>query len=197
MRENSERVKICGMELQQMPLLLDSAMSSGISGQKMLAASAALLSFAVPSSSSECDVDNRMQTQTVLMQCVAKSMPEEIIKSELREQLREIQTLQANWIEGAKPIAEEAISHMEELLEISHDLDLCGWELAPYVNGTLLLHYNEKNVIASINITKSGASGFIESSNRYITIEETDFNVRDMYDLIWRLSPLNQDRINA
>lgn len=189
--------KICGMELQQMPLLLDYAMSSGLSGQKMLLASAALLSFAVPSSSMEYARGNHIQTQTVLMQCVAKSIPDEIIKRELRMRLREIQALQPDWVDGAKSISAEAIAHMEELIEYSYDLDWCGWELAPYVNGTILLSYNEKGVIASINITGAGASGFIESPRKYITIEETDFNVRDMYDLIRRLSPLNPNRIDA
>ena len=197
MSKKSTGEKICGMELQQMPLLLDSAMSSGLSGQKMLLASAALLPFAVPSSSMEYARGNHIQTQAVLMQCVAKSMPDEIIKREVRKQLREIQALQPNWVEGAQPIAGEAIAHVEELLEYSYDLDWCGWELAPYVNGTILLSYNEKGVMASINITKGGASGFIESPNKYITIEETDFNVRDMYDLIRRLSPLNPNRIDA
>ena len=197
MSKKSAGGKICGMELQQMPLLLDSAMSSGLSGQKMLAASVALLSFAVPSNSMEYARGNHIQTQTVLMQCVAKSMPDEIIKRELRKQLREIQALQPDWIDGASPISTKAIAHMEELLEHSYDLDWCGWELAPYVNGTILLSYNEKGVMASINITEGGASGFIESPSKYITVEETDFNVRDMYDLIKRLSPLNPNRIDA
>ena len=184
--------------LPQLPLLMDSISLFGIDGNRMLAVSAAMLSLAAPSNAFDTSRNtNTHVNQIVLMRCVAKSMPDEIIKRELREQLRDIQTLQPNWIEGAQPIATEAIAHMEELLEISQDLDFCGWELAPYINGTLLLHYNERNVTASINIAQNGASGYIESPSRYITIEETDFNVKDIYDLIWRLSPLNENRINA
>ena len=86
---------------------------------------------------------------------------------------------------------------MEELLNRSHDLDLLSWEIAPYVNGTILMTYDEGEVLASINITSTGASAVIDSPTKYITIEETDFNVSDIYDIVWRLSPLNRERIYA
>ena len=194
-KETDER--IYGVVLQQMPLWLDSVVSSGEYGLKFLAASGALLSLAVPSSAGGSSNVNQTQTQTVLLQCIAKAIPDEIVKRELREQLQRVRVLESGWIDGAKAISTGAIAHVEELLANSHDLDWCGWEIAPYVNGTILLHYSVKDVIASINVTESGASGFIESPSKYMTIEETDFNVRDMYDIIWRLSPLNQNRIDA
>ena len=131
------------------------------------------------------------------MQCLAKSMPDEIIKRELREKLEEIREMGPNWIECAKPISDQAIAHVEELLNRSQDLDLLSWELAPYVNGTILMTYDEGGVLASINITSTGASAVIDSPTKYITIEETDFNVSDIYDIVWRLSPLNKERIYA
>ena len=82
-------------------------------------------------------------------------------------------------------------------MDRSQDLDLLGWELAPYINGSILMTYDEGDVLASINITSTGASAVIDSSTKYITIEETDFNVSDIYDIVWRLSPLNKERIYA
>lgn len=186
------------MVLPQVSMLLDPMPVRGRSRCGVKALSAALLTVVAPAYSSACpDNATRPENQIVLMQCLAKSMPDEIIKRELREKLQEIRELGANWIEGAKPISAEAIAHVEELLARSRDLDLLGWELAPYVNGTILMTYDEGEVLASINITASGASAVIDSPKKYITIEETDFNVNDAYDIVWRLSPFNKERIHA
>jgi len=190
--------QIWQMVIPQVSMLLDPISLMGASRHKAKALSAALLSVAAPSYSSACPENSiRQENQTVLMQCLAKSMPDEIIKRELREKLEEIRELGPNWIEGAKPISDQAIAHVEELLNRSRDLDLLSWELAPYVNGTILMTYDEGGVLASINITSTGASAVIDSPTKYITIEETDFNVSDIYDIVWRLSPLNKERIYA
>ena len=188
---------IFSMVLPQLPAMIDTLSLSGASKQKVFATSAAILSVAAPAYSTVHSCSHCPDTQIVLMQCLAKSMPDEIVKRELREKLEEIRELGANWIEGAQPISAEAIAHVEELLNRSHDLDLLSWEIAPYVNGTILMTYDEGEVLASINITSTGASAVIDSPTKYITIEETDFNVSDIYDIVWRLSPLNRERIYA
>lgn len=179
----------------QMPLLIDSAILSESTMPKLLTASAALLSVMAPSYASGLVRTHCPESQIVLMQCVASSMPDEIIKREIRNRLRDMEALSYEWIEGAKAIPDAAIAHVEELLDCSNDLDLCDWEIAPYINGTILMTYDVGEVIASINITASGASAVIDSPKKYITIEETDFNVKDVYDIVWRLSPLNKERI--
>ena len=188
---------IFSMVLPQLPAMIDTLSLSGASKQKVFATSAAILSVAAPAYSTVHSRSHCPDTQIVLMQCLTKSMPDEIVKRELREKLEEIRELGSNWIEGAQPISAEAIAHVEELLNRSHDLDLLSWEIAPYVNGTILMTYDEGEVLASINITSTGASAVIDSPTKYITIEETDFNVSDIYDIVWRLSPLNRERIYA
>lgn len=179
----------------QLPMLIDSAILPGFKMQKILTASAALLSVMTPSYASGPMKSHCPDGQIVLMRCVANSMPDEIIKRGIRERLQDMGTLSQDWLDGAKAIPNAAIAHVEELLDSSHDLDLCDWEIAPYINGTILMTYDVGDVIASINITASGASAVIDSPKKYITIEETDFNVKDIYDIVWRLSPLNKDRI--
>jgi len=197
MRNNEEQIWE-QMVLPQVSMLLEPMPVKGASRYSVKALSAALLTMVAPAYSSACpDNATHPENQIVLMQCLAKSMPDEIIKRELREKLQEIRELGPNWIEGAKPIPAEAVAHVEELMERSQDLDLLGWELAPYINGSILMTYDEGDVLASVNITSTGASAVIDSSTKYITIEETDFNVSDIYDIIWRLSPLNKERIHA
>lgn len=179
----------------QLPLLIDSTIFPGLDVQKMLTTSAALLSVMAPSYANGAMRMHCPESQIVLMQCVANSMPDEIIKRDMRERLREMESMRQDWIDGAKVIPHATITHAEELLERSHDLDLCDWEIVPYINGTILMTYDVGDVIASINITESGASAIIDSPKKYITIEETDFNVEDIYSIVWRLSPLNKERI--
>lgn len=191
--------QIFSKAIPQMPLMFSSVATFASASPTVLTASAALLSLAVPSSYSG---DNRTssspEAQVVLMQCVSKSMPGEIIKRELREQLRAMESMPEGWIEGALPISRAAIAHVEELLELGDDMDFYGWELAPYINGTILMHYNTaENISASINIAGNAASGLIDCRKMYFTIEETDFNVKDIYNIVWRLSLLNKERVRA
>ena len=73
------------MVLPQVSMLLDPMSVRGTSRYGMKALSAALLTVVAPAYSSACpDNATHPENQIVLMQCLAKSMTDEIIKRELR-----------------------------------------------------------------------------------------------------------------
>ena len=81
---------IFSMVLPQLPAMIDTLSLSGASKHKVFATSAAILSVAAPACSTVHSCSHCPDTQIVLMQCLAKSMPDEIVKRELREKLEEI-----------------------------------------------------------------------------------------------------------
>lgn len=98
----------------------------------------------------------------------AREIMKQIFKTEdnktyFENKLNEISLLKNGWVSGANKISEIAINHTRKLLENLTNEDLVDWDIAPFVNGSILLTYDTytKNH-ACVNISEAGVSYFHE-----------------------------------
>jgi hypothetical protein len=84
-------------------------------------------------------------------------------KTYFEHKLGEIGLLKNGWVSGANEISTIAINYAKKLLEKLSNEDLRDWDIAPFVNGSILLSYNTytKNR-ACINLAEKGVSYFHE-----------------------------------
>ena len=83
-----------------------------------------------------------------------------IIKTRLSGLLDNMRTLEEGWGPGGLPIVPAAIDFSKRLIAYCSDAELEHWNVGPYVNGTVMMHYRGEGKRSSINIGKSTVSAF-------------------------------------
>lgn len=99
--------------------------------------------------------------EELILQCIRTApIAQNIIKSRLLERLENMRTLEEGWVPGGLPIVPAAIDFSKRLIAHCSDAELEHWNIGPYVNGTVMMHYRGEDGRSSINIGKSTVSAF-------------------------------------
>lgn len=99
--------------------------------------------------------------EELILQCIRTApIAQNIIKSRLIERLENMRTLEEGWVPGGLPIVPAAIDFSKRLIAHCSDAELEHWNIGPYVNGTVMMHYRGEGRRSSINIGKSTVSAF-------------------------------------
>ena len=96
----------------------------------------------------------------------------------LRNRLDEISKLEDGWISGGRKIKPKAIAFTRDFFDIlinEHKYTwghVCKrWDIAPFVNGSIIITYENGSIVSTINIAEAGISAFVE--NKEIDLFET------------------------
>ena len=86
----------------------------------------------------------------------------------LEHKLEEISELKDGWIPGSIAIQPKAIEFTKVFLDIIKNHE--NWDIAPFVNGSIMLTYRTDDICCVINVATLGISAFIEGDDLYETI---------------------------
>lgn len=114
-----------------------------------------------PATASIYSHESQRCQEELILQCVRTApVVQNIIKSRLLERLENMRTLEEGWVPGGLPIVPAAIDFSKRLIAHCSDAELEHWNIGPYVNGTVMMHYRGEGKRSSINIGKSTVSAF-------------------------------------
>lgn len=114
-----------------------------------------------PATASVHSHDSQQCQEELILQCIRTApIAQNIIKSRLIERLDNMRTLEEGWVPGGLPIVPAAIDFSKRLIVHCSDAELEHWNIGPYVNGTVMMHYRGEGKRSSINIGKSTVSAF-------------------------------------
>lgn len=85
----------------------------------------------------------------------------------LNEKLETIRDLKAGWVCGALPISDDIIERVKVLVDNCSDGELSDWDVAPFINGTIILNYEKGKVNSSVTIGENTIGGFVNGKGRY------------------------------
>lgn len=84
-------------------------------------------------------------------------------KNYFKSKLKEFSELKAEWIPNGREISKKAISWMEMIVDNLEDADLDDWDIAPFVNGSILVMFRKyTGAHACINVAEKSYSYFYE-----------------------------------
>lgn len=87
----------------------------------------------------------------------------EDIKQTFYDKLEEYSKLKKDWISGGKPIHKDIIETSKMIIDRMENLE--HWNIAPFINGSILMDYRYAENHGCINIAQKGVSCYVVDNN--------------------------------
>lgn len=95
----------------------------------------------------------------------------EASKEKFYKQIEECSQLKDGWIPNGKAIYPEVIETSKMIIDKMNNLD--HWRIAPFINGSILIHYHFGYHKGCVNIAPKGVSCFMDINNNFRKIQKS------------------------